>query len=71
MAYSPTSNAENGDFKHSGHPSVDVAVLLDVHVFHCDVTGVSCEGVVCECDHYLKFVLYCANEQQTPGHTSI
>ena len=56
----PTSNAENGDFKNSDYPSIYIAVLLGVHVFDCDVTGVPCEGAVCQCDHYLHFgILLC------------
>ena len=51
----PTSNAENGDFKNSDYPSIYIAVLLGVRVFDCDVTGVPCEGAVCQCDHYLHF----------------
>ena len=48
----PTSNA---DFNNSDYPSIYIAVLLGVHVFDCDVTGVPCEGAVCQCDHYLHF----------------
>ena len=56
----PTSNAKNGDFKNSDYPSTYIAVLLGVHVFDCDVTGVPCEGAVCQCDHYLHFgILLC------------
>ena len=56
----PTSNAENGDFKNSDYPSIYIAVLLGVHVFDCDVTGVPCERAVCQCDHYLHFgILLC------------
>ena len=44
-----------------------IAVLLAVDVFDSDVMGVPCEGALCECDHNLKFVFYCANEQQYPG----
>ena len=51
----PTSNAENGDFKNSDYPSIYITVLLGVHVFDCDVTGVPCDGVVCQCDRYLHF----------------
>ena len=51
----PSSNAENGDLKNSDYPSIYIAVLLGVHVFDCDVTGVPCEGAVCQCDHYLHF----------------
>ena len=58
------SNAENGDFKHIEYPFVYKSVLLDVHVFDCDVTGVPCKGAVCECDQHLKFVLYCANNKK-------
>ena len=55
-----TSNAAKGDFKNSDYPSIYIAVLLGVHVFDCDVTGVPCEGAVCECDHYLLFgILLC------------
>ena len=47
-------------FKNSDYPSIYIAVLLDVHVFDCDVTGVPCEGAVCECDYYLHFgILLC------------
>ena len=52
----PTSNAENGDFKNSNYPSIYIAVLLGVHVFDCDVTGVPWEGAVCQCDHYFALV---------------
>ena len=41
----PTSNA---DFKKSDYPSIYIAVILGVHVFDCDVTGVPCEGAVCQ-----------------------
>ena len=52
----PTFNAENSD----DYPSIYIAVLLGVNVFDCDVTGVPCEGAVCQCDHYLHFgILLC------------
>ena len=57
-----TSNTEDGDFERSVYPSIYIAVLLAVHVFYCDVMGVPCKGAVCECDHYLTFIFYCANE---------
>ena len=37
-------------------------MLLAVHLFDCDTTGVPFEGVLCECDRYLKFVFCCNNE---------
>ena len=57
----PTSNAEMATLKTATtYPSIYIAVLLGVHVFDCDVTGVPCEGAVCQCDHYLHFgILLC------------
>ena len=56
----PTSNAENGDLKNSDYPSIYIAVHLDVHVLDFGVTGVPCEGAVCQCDHHLHFsILLC------------
>ena len=37
-------------------------MLLAVRLFDCDTTGVPFEGVLCECDRYLKFVFCCNNE---------
>ena len=37
-------------------PSLYISVLLTVQMFYCDVTGVTCEGAACECNHCLKFV---------------
>ena len=36
----PTSNTENGDFKHCAYQftCIYIAVLLAVHMFDCDVT---------------------------------
>ena len=39
-----------------------------MHMFEYDFTGVPCEGAVCECGHYLKFVFYCTNGQQIPAY---
>ena len=46
-------NTENGYLKHNDYQSICTheAVLLAVHMFDCDVTGVSCKGAVRECDH--------------------
>ena len=64
----PYPNTENGDFKHSEYPSIYIAGLLAVHVFDYDVTGVPCEGEVCECDRCLGFIFYCASEHKIPGY---
>ena len=66
-----TSNTENHEFKHSDYKSIYIAVLLTVNAFDCDVTGVPCEGTVCECDNYWIFILYCSNEQNIQGYTSM
>ena len=61
----PTSNAENGDFKNSDYPSIYIAVLLGVHVFDCDVTGVPCDGAVrVSVTIIYILVFYCANAQK-------
>ena len=57
----PTSNTKNGNFKHSHYQSIYIAVFLAVQVFDCDVMGVPCMGLVCECNHNLKFVFCCNN----------
>ena len=59
----PTSNTENYYFKHSDYLSIYIVVLLAEHVFDCDITEVTCNGAVCECDHHLKFVFYCTNDK--------
>ena len=64
------SNTENGNFKHSDYQAIYITVFLTVNVFDCDITRVHCEGTVCECDHYLKFVLYCSNEINILGYIS-
>ena len=48
----PNANTENSDFKYGDYPSIYIALFLTVRVFGCDVTGVPCEGVLHECDHY-------------------
>ena len=53
----PTFNTEKSDFENSDYPSIYIAVLLAVHVDDCDVTGVPCEGAVCECNNYLKICM--------------
>ena len=67
----PTSNAENGDFKNSDYPSIYIAVLLGVHVFDCDVTGVPCEGAVCQCDLYLHFGVLFTILTKSPSWSSL
>ena len=64
----PPDNAENGDIKHSDFWFINMAALLAVHVFVCDVTGVPCGGRGCEYDNHLKFVLYCTGEPKYMYH---
>ena len=42
----PIPNTENGDFKGIEYPSIYIAVLLAVHVFDCDITGVPCNATI-------------------------
>ena len=65
----PVSYMGNGDFKHSDYLSIYIAVLLAVHVFDCDVTGVPCEEVACECDHHLIFLTQLS--KNIPEYTSM
>ena len=67
----PTSNAEKADFKNCDYPSIYIAVLLGVHVFDCDVTGVPCEGAVCTCDHCLHFGILLCQYTQMHKNTGI